>query len=55
MSRTIRKYQVRDKRNRYKQIERQKLEDQYYTDVAKSHDRKIRKKGLREEESDEQQ
>lgn len=54
MSRTIRKYQVRDRRNRYKRIEREKLEDQYYTDVAKSHDRKIRKKGFREEGSDEQ-
>jgi hypothetical protein len=53
MSRTIRKYQIRDRRNRYKRVEREKLEDEYYTDVAKSHDRKIRKKGLRED-SDEQ-
>ena len=47
MSRTIRKYQVRDRRNQYKRIENENLEDRYYTDVAKSHDRKIRKKGLK--------
>lgn len=47
MSRTIRKYQVRDRRNRYKRIENKNLEDAYYTEVAKSHDRKIRKKGLK--------
>ena len=46
MSRTIRKYQVRDRRNQYKRIEKAKLQDKYYTDVAKSHDRDIRKKGL---------
>ena len=49
MSKTIRKYQVRDRRNQYKRIEKLKLEDKYYTDVAKSHDRKIRKQGLRDE------
>ena len=54
MSRTIRKYAIRDRRNRYKRVEKLKLEDKYYTDVAKSHDRKIRKKGLPEDEIDEQ-
>lgn len=48
MSRSIRKYQTRDKRNRYKRIERLKLEDKYYTDVAKSHERKVKKEGLEE-------
>ena len=52
MSRTIRKYQVRDRRNQYKRIEKQKLEDRYYTDVAKSHERKIRKKGLEDGDDD---
>ena len=46
MSKTIRKYQVRDRANKYQRIENRELEDKYYTDVAKSHDRKIRKKGL---------
>ncbi len=46
MSKTIRKYQVRDKSKRYERIERVEFEGRYYTDVAKSHDRKIRKKGL---------
>ena len=50
MSKTIRKYQGRDRRNQYKRIERLKLEDKYYTDVAKSHDRKIKKNGLQEEQ-----
>jgi len=54
MSRTIRKYAIRDRRNRYKRVEKLELEDKYYTDVAKSHDRKIRKKGLQEDEIDEQ-
>lgn len=49
MSRTIRKYQGKDRRNQYKRIERLKLEDKYYTDVAKSHDRKIKKQGLQED------
>jgi hypothetical protein len=46
MSKTIRKYQVRDKSKRYERIEKIETEGRYYTDVAKSHDRKIRKKGL---------
>jgi hypothetical protein len=46
MSKTIRKYLVRDRANKYQRIENHKLEDKYYTDVAKSHDRQIRKKGL---------
>lgn len=53
MSRTIRKYTIRDRRNRYKRIEKLRLEDKYYTDVAKSHDRKIHKKGLPEEDRNE--
>jgi hypothetical protein len=52
MSRTIRKYLVRDSSNKYKRIEQQKLLDAYYTDVAKSHDRKIKKKGLPEDPAD---
>jgi hypothetical protein len=52
MSRTIRKYQIRDRRNRYKRNEKLDLEGRYYTDVAKSHDRKIKKKGLREEDEE---
>jgi hypothetical protein len=52
MSRTIRKYQTRDRRNQYKRIERVKLENKYYTDVAKSHERKIRKRELQEEDPD---
>lgn len=55
MSKSIRKYQVRDRRNQYKRIEKQKLEDRYYTDVAKSHDRKIRKKGNIDESDDSSQ
>jgi hypothetical protein len=46
MSKTIRKYQTRNKKDQYSRIEKLQLEDKYYTDVAKSHDRKIRKKGL---------
>jgi hypothetical protein len=53
MGRTIKKYVIRDRRNRYKRIEKLKLEDKYYTDVAKSHDRKINKKGLPEEDLEE--
>lgn len=49
MSRTVRKYLVRDKRNKYKRIERLRLLDAYYTDVAKSHDRKINQQGISEE------
>lgn len=49
MSKSAKKYHTRDRSNRYKRIERLKLEDKYYTDVAKSHDRKIIKKGLEEE------
>lgn len=48
MSKTIRKYQIRDKYNEYVRIPQDKLVDKYYTDVAKSHDRKIRKQGLEE-------
>jgi hypothetical protein len=46
MSKTIRKYQTRNKKDQYSRIEKLRLEDKYYTDVAKSHDRKIRKTGL---------
>ena len=53
MGKTIRKYNARDKRSQYKRIEKLKLEDQYYTGVAKSHDRKIRKKGLQEDQDTE--
>ena len=49
MSKSIRRYHAKDRSNRYKRIEKLRLEDRYYTDVAKSHDRKIRKKGLEEE------
>lgn len=49
MSRTIRKYLVRDSSNKYKRIEQQKLQDIYYMHVAKSHDRKIKKQGLPED------
>ena len=52
MSRTIRKYQIKDRRNRYKTNEKLDLKGRYYTDVAKSHDRKIKKKGLQEEDED---
>lgn len=52
MSKSIRKYQVKDKRNQYKQVQKRELEDKYYTDVSKSHDRKIRKKGRLPEELD---
>lgn len=45
MGKTIRKYQVRDRHNAYKRIRKQELEDKYYTDVSKSHERKIRRKG----------
>ena len=48
MGKTIRNYQIRDKKNKYKRIEKQKILDKYYTDVAKSHERDIRKKGFRE-------
>lgn len=51
MSKTIKKYQTRDRSNRYKRIEKIQLEDRYYTDVAKSHDRKIIKKGLKDDQS----
>lgn len=55
MGKTIRKYQIRDRHNSYKRIKKQELEDMYYTDVSKSHERKILKKGLPEEkESDSQ-
>jgi hypothetical protein len=50
MSRTVRKYQVRDRRNKYKRIEKLKLQDRYYTDVAKSHERKIDRKGLQDDD-----
>jgi hypothetical protein len=46
MGKTIRKYQLRDRQNLYKRVDKLKLEDRYYTDVAKSHERKIHKKGL---------
>ena len=54
MSRTIRKYQIRDRGNSYKRIEKRRLEDRYYTDVAKSHERDIRKKGLDDPANDDQ-
>ena len=52
MSRTIRKYQVRNKRDKYKRVEKLKLDAKYYTNVAKSHDRNIERKGLSAEEAD---
>jgi hypothetical protein len=52
MGKSIRKYQIRDRGNRYKRIEKLKLEDRYYTDVAKSHERKIKRKGVLEEPED---
>jgi hypothetical protein len=54
MSKTTKKYQSRDRSNRYKRIEKIELEDKYYTDVAKSHDRKIIKKGLEDDQPREQ-
>lgn len=51
MSKTIKKYQTRDRSNRYKRIEKAHLDDKYYTDVAKSHERKIIKKGLQDDQS----
>jgi hypothetical protein len=50
MSKTIRKYQTRERGNNYKRIEKVQLEGKYYTDVAKSHDRKIIKKGLQDDQ-----
>lgn len=50
MSRTIKKYQTRERSNRYKRAEKVQLEDKYYTDVAKSHERKIIKKGLEDDQ-----
>jgi hypothetical protein len=55
MSKTIRKYQTRDRRNQYKRIEKLKLEDRYYTDVAKSHERKIEKRGLSPDDGGQEQ
>jgi hypothetical protein len=52
MGKTIRKYQVRDRKNLYKRIDKQGLDDVYYTDVSKSHERKIRRKGLPQDHSD---
>lgn len=51
MSKTTKKYQTRDRSNQYKRIEKLQLNDKYYTDVAKSHDRKIIKKGLPDDQS----
>jgi hypothetical protein len=55
MSKTIRKYQVRDRSNQYKRIENMKIVDKYYTDVAKSHERNIQKSGLPPDRDGEQQ
>ena len=49
MGKTIRKYQIRDRHNSYKRVRKQELEDKYYTDVSKSHERKIRRKGIYDE------
>jgi hypothetical protein len=50
MSKTIKKYQTRDRSNMYKRIEKVQLEDKYYTDVAKSHERKVIKRGLKDDQ-----
>lgn len=50
MSRTIKKYQLRNKRDKYKRVEKLKLDAKYYTDVAKSHERNIERKGLQPDE-----
>ena len=52
MSRTIKKYTARDRRNRYAPIPDLELEDSLYTATSKSHDRKIRKKGNTEKAED---
>ena len=52
MSRSANKYKIRDKSNRYKRIEKLRLEAKYYTDVAKSHERKIYRQGLGEDSQD---
>lgn len=49
MGKTIRKYQLRDRYDAYKRIRKPELEDRYYTDVSKSHERKIRRKGTLDE------
>lgn len=48
MSRSYKKYKVRDRRNRYERVESSELEDKFFTGKAKSHDRQIRKRGLEE-------
>lgn len=55
MSKSARKYKTRDRSNRYKRIEKLKLEDRYYTDVARSHERKIKKNELEEEQDNQQE
>jgi hypothetical protein len=52
MGKTIRKYQIRDRHNSYKRIKKYELEDLYYTDVSKSHERKIQKKGIRDKDAE---
>ena len=53
MGKTVRKYQIRDRANKYQRIENHELHDKYYTDVAKSHDRKIKRRGLEEPSEEE--
>lgn len=53
MSRTIRKYNLRDKKNKYKRVDKNKLEDKYYSNSSKSHERKVRRKDLRDDFDDE--
>lgn len=50
MGKTIRKYQIRDRKNQYKRIEKQKMLDKYYTDVSKSHERDVRRNSLPDEQ-----
>lgn len=54
MSRTIRKYQLRNKKNRYQRVDKNQLEDRYYSGVSKSHERKIKRKKLREDSQDDE-
>jgi hypothetical protein len=44
MSRSIKKYKVRERRKRYEYPEDTELQDAYYTKTAKSHDRKIKRR-----------
>jgi hypothetical protein len=46
MGKTIRKYQIKDRNQRYKRKDREQYDDKYYTDVSKSHDRKIKRKRI---------